>query len=96
MGVEWQKIMTNLRQNKTACKSAQKQEIPAQQLDWTEELICKKSVKTSGEHLLYCDRREKKKRISNRSFKKQFNPTWAHKPYDLSISPQLSYRIVLT
>lgn len=62
MGVEWQKIMTNLGQNKTACKSAQKQEIPAQQLDWTEELICKKSVKTSGEHLLYCDRREKKKR----------------------------------
>lgn len=53
--------MTNLGQNKTACKSAQKQEIPAQQLDWTEELICKKSVKTSGEHLLYCDRREKKK-----------------------------------
>lgn len=62
MGVEWQKIMTSLGQNKTACKSAQKQEIPAQQLDWTEELICKKSVKTSGEHLLYCDRREKKKR----------------------------------
>lgn len=63
MGVEWQKIMSNLGQNKTACRSAKKQEIAAQQLSWTEELICKKSVKMSGEHLLYYERRKKKDNI---------------------------------